>query len=355
MKILSVIGARPQFIKAAMLSKALHFPIEEVILHTGQHYDEKMSDVFFNELEMPPVSINLNAGGGSHGEQTGKMIVGIEQAVTANRPDLILVYGDTNSTLAAALTAAKSDISLAHVEAGLRSYNRSMPEEVNRVVCDQLSSLLFCPTQSAVENLKREGVTSGVHVVGDIMADALFHFLPTALAQPALLGKLELKTGGYALATIHRAANTDDPERLSAIIEAFRGIHSTILLPLHPRTKKVIGNLNLPIPSNIQVIEPVGYLDMLLLEHHASCILTDSGGIQKEAYWLGVRCITLREETEWKETVEQGWNQVAGTDVQNIIRLFNDWHPEGDRPPVYGDGHTAEKIVSILCPGQVWE
>jgi UDP-N-acetylglucosamine 2-epimerase len=350
MKILSIVGARPQFIKAAMLSKALRSHCQEVILHTGQHYDPNMSGVFFEELDMPRIDINLNVGSGSHGKQTGKIMVGIEQVIEANHLDWVLVYGDTNSTLAAALTAAKSNIPLAHVEAGLRSYNRAMPEEINRVVCDMLSSLLFCPTQVAVENLSREGINSGVHVVGDIMADALFHFLPVALARPSILKKYDLKKDGYALATIHRAANTDDPERLSAIMAAFKEIKSPILLPLHPRTKSVIDRLQIGFPANVLVVEPVGYLDMLLMEHHASCILTDSGGIQKEAYWLGVRCITLREETEWVETVECGWNQLAGTDTQRIIKLFQNWHPDHDRPAFYGDGHTAERIVAILCP-----
>ncbi len=350
MKILTIVGARPQFIKAVMLSKALRSRCQEIILHTGQHYDPNMSGVFFEELDLPRIDINLSVGSGSHGKQTGKMMVGIERAVEANRPDWVLVYGDTNSTLAAALTAAKSNLPLVHVEAGLRSFNRSMPEEINRLVCDQLSTLLFCPTQAAVENLKREGITSGVHVVGDIMADALLHFLPVALTRPSILRKYNLIKGGYALATIHRAANTDDPDRLIAIMAAFKGINSPILLPLHPRTKSVMDRLHISFPANVLVIAPVGYLDMLLIEHHASCILTDSGGIQKEAYWLGVRCITLREETEWVETVECGWNQLAGTDTQKIIELFQDWHPHYDRPPFYGDGHTAERIVSVLCP-----
>lgn len=350
MKILTIIGARPQFIKAAMLSKALRAHCQEVMLHTGQHYDQNMSAVFFRELDLPLIDINLNVGSGSHSEQTGKMMVGIERAIEANCPDWILAYGDTNSTLAAALTAAKSNIPLAHVEAGLRSYNRSMPEEINRLVCDQLSSLLFCPTQVAVENLRREGINSGVHVVGDIMADALFHFLPIALSHPGILRKHDLKKGSYALATIHRAANTDDPDRLLAIMAAFKAVKFPILLPLHPRTKSVIDRRHIGFPANVRVIEPVGYMDMLLLEHHANCILTDSGGIQKEAFWLGVRCITLREETEWIETVECGWNKIAGTDTEKIIKLFQDWHPNTERPPLYGDGHTAEKIVSIFCP-----
>lgn len=348
LKILTVIGARPQFIKTAMLSKALSNRCIEIVLHTGQHYSESLSEIFWNELGLPPIDINLNVGSGSHADQTGKMMVGIEKAIEQHRPNLVLVYGDTNSTLAGAVTAAKASLPLAHVEAGMRSFNRSMPEEINRIVCDQLSTLLFCPSNQAAHHLKNEGITQGVSVVGDILADAVRVFQPIAFEKSWILQKNKLAPRAYVLATIHRAGNTDNPEKLKSILAALALLDVPVILPLHPRTQAVLKRTELPMGENIHIIQPVGYLDMLMLESQAATILTDSGGIQKEAYWAGVRCITLREETEWTETVQAGWNYLAGSDTQSILDAYFHWFPPKDRPILYGDGHTAEKIADIL-------
>jgi UDP-N-acetylglucosamine 2-epimerase len=346
--ILSVVGARPQFIKAAPVSRALAGHFNEVVVHTGQHYDYGMSEVFFREMDMREPDFNLGAGGGSHGEQTGRMLIELEKILAQVKPDSVLVYGDTNSTLAGALTAAKSGVRLAHVEAGLRSFNRSMPEEVNRVLTDHVSDLLFCPTDAAVDNLSKEGVTNGVHRVGDVMCDALLHNLELARGRSDVLRRLNLSRGGYALVTIHRAGNTDDPVRITSILDALGLLPVKVIFPVHPRTRKMINEMRLSVNSNVSLIEPVGPLDILILQENANCILTDSGGMQKEAYLLGVRCITLREETEWVETVTAGWNQLAGVDGTKIKSLYELWHPVGERPALYGDGHAAEQICRIL-------
>ena len=346
--ILSVVGARPQFIKAAPVSRALVGHFNEVVVHTGQHYDYGMSEVFFKEMDMREPDFNLGAGGGSHGEQTGRMLIELEKILAQVRPDCVLVYGDTNSTLAGALTAAKAGIKLAHVEAGLRSFNRSMPEEINRVLTDHVSDLLFCPTDSAVENLEKEGIRRGVHRVGDVMYDALLHNLELARGRSDLLHHLNLSRGGYALVTIHRAGNTDDPARIKSILEALGLLPVKVIFPVHPRTRKTINEMKLTVNSNVSLIDPVGPLDILILQEGADCILTDSGGMQKEAYLLGVRCITLREETEWVETVLAGWNQLAGVDGAKIKSLYESWHPVGERPVLYGDGHAGEQITEIL-------
>jgi UDP-GlcNAc3NAcA epimerase len=346
--IASVVGARPQFIKAAPVSRALASGFKEVFIHTGQHYDYGMSDVFFAEMEMRAPDFNLGIGGGSHGEQTGKMLVDLEKIFTQVKPDCVLVYGDTNSTLAGALAAAKAQIPLAHVEAGLRSYNRAMPEEVNRVLTDHVSTLLFCPTDVAVENLEREGIKKGVHRVGDVMADTLLHNLQLARTKSKIMDNLGLIKGKYALATVHRASNTDDKENMLLILSAFGGISSQVVFPVHPRTRKMMQEWGLSVNSNVKMIEPVGHFDMLTLQENANCILTDSGGVQKEAYIVGVRCITLREETEWVETVNAGWNILAGVDVKKILDSFESWFPQAERKPLYGDGHAAEQICKIL-------
>jgi len=348
MKILSVVGARPQFIKAAMVSRALKTHSQEILVHTGQHYDNNMSQIFFDELGVPEPDVYLNVGSGSHAEQTGLMMVGIEKILIDEKPDCTLVYGDTNSTLAGALSAAKLNIPVAHVEAGLRSFNRTMPEEINRVICDHISDLLFSPGETAVNNLSAEGVTRGVYLVGDVMADAVYNFIDLARQKSKLLESLGLKTREYGLLTIHRAGNTDEVGRLSSIFTALASIPMPIIFPVHPRTRKAIASQGLSLPGNVRDIEPLGYLDMLWMEANADCILTDSGGMQKEAYWLGTRCITLREETEWVETVELGWNQLAGTDPQLIVKAALTWKPEQERKPVYGDGHASEKITDIL-------
>jgi UDP-N-acetylglucosamine 2-epimerase len=348
MKTIHVVGARPQFVKAAMVSKALDKRGEEFFLHTGQHYSENMSQLFFVELNLPKPDINLEIGSGSHAEQTSGMLLGIDSYLESIQPDWVIVYGDTNSTLAGALAASKREIPIAHVEAGLRSFNRSMPEEINRVISDHLSALLFCPTKEAVDNLKKEGITKGVYQVGDVMADALFVFLEEAKQKSSILKELGLSPKGYALVTVHRSGNVDDKENLSEILAGLAQIDAELIFPMHPRTRKMIAEFGMDIPANLRVIEPVGYLDMLMLEDNAECILTDSGGIQKEAYLLGVRCITLRDETEWVETVAAGWNYLTGADSSRIKAKFDDFYPENKRPQIYGDGHAADKIIDIL-------
>jgi UDP-N-acetylglucosamine 2-epimerase len=346
--IVSIVGARPQFIKAAPVSRALASEFREVFIHTGQHYDYGMSEVFFSEMEMRPPDFNLGIGGGSHGEQTGKMLIELEKIFNEVKPDCVLVYGDTNSTLAGALAASKAQIPLAHVEAGLRSYNRGMPEEINRVLTDHVSALLFCPTDAAVENLAKEGIQKGVHRVGDVMYDALLHNLELAHHKSEIRQRLGLKRGEYALATVHRAANTDDRERMQSILSALGQLNSRVVFPVHPRARKMMQEWGISSASNVLMIEPVGHFDMLALQENANCILTDSGGIQKEAYLVGVRCITLREETEWVETVAAGWNRLAGVDGEKITTLFETWFPQGEREPLYGDGHAAKQICGIL-------
>lgn len=346
--ICTIVGARPQFVKAAPVSRALAASFREVFVHTGQHYDYGMSDVFFQEMEMRPPDFHLGAGGGTHAEQTGKMLVEIEKILNSIKPNCVLVYGDTNSTLAGALAAAKVQIPLAHVEAGLRSYNRAMPEEINRVLTDHVSSLLFCPTDAAIENLAKEGITKGVHRVGDVMYDALLYNLAIARKRSTILQSFGLQKGTYALATVHRAANTDDLVRMAAILSALGSLSMRVIFPVHPRTRKIIREAGLSVSENVEMVEPVGHFDVLVLQENANCILTDSGGMQKEAYLLGVRCITLREETEWVETVQAGWNRLTGVDGAAIRDAFESWHPSTERPALYGNGHAASEICRIL-------
>ncbi len=348
MKILHIVGARPQFVKAAMVSRAWNDPECEFLLHTGQHYSKDMSRLFFDELALRKPDINLAVGSGSHAAQTSSMLAGIDQYLDQVQPDHVVLYGDTNSTLAGALAASKRLIPLSHVEAGLRSYNRSMPEETNRVIADHVSDFLFCPTEAAVMNLKAEGIRDNVHQVGDVMADALFVFLEIAQKKSSILTDLEIEPKEYSLATAHRGGNVDVREKLSHIIQGLKDTGQQIILPLHPRTGKMLKKFGLAFSDNVRVIEPVGYLDMLMLEHNAESILTDSGGIQKEAYLLGVRCLTMREETEWIETVEAGWNILVGADAQKISKAFSDFNPAEKRPPVYGCGDAADKIVQII-------
>jgi UDP-N-acetylglucosamine 2-epimerase len=348
MKILAVVGARPQFIKLAPLSKILRENgINEIIVHTGQHYDENMNDLFFKELEIPEPDYNLGIGSGSHGEQTGKMLIEIEKVLLKEKPDLVIVYGDTNSTLAGALAASKLHIPLAHVEAGLRSFNKKMPEEINRIVVDHLSDLLFCPTETAVENLKKEGITKGVYLVGDVMFDALMYFSKISEKKSKILEKLNLEPKNYYLATVHRAENTDNYERLKNILTAFSKLDKPIVFPIHPRTKKMIEYFGLNnLLDGILVIEPVGYLDMIKLEKNAKAILTDSGGVQKEAFWLKVPCITLRDETEWLETVKCGWNRIVGSDVESIKDAIKNIEP--GKKLDFNNNSAAENICEII-------
>lgn len=358
MKIGDIVGARPQFIKLAPILRAIEHhsrgspscPLQEVLIHTGQHYDYEMSQVFFEELGLKAPDYHLGVGSGSHGYQTGEILKRVEEVLLREKPDLVMVYGDTNSTLAGALAAAKLHIPVAHVEAGLRSFNRKMPEEINRVLTDHLSSLLFCPTQTAVENLQREGIAAGVHLVGDVMYDAALQYLTLAERKSRILERLGLEPKSYVLATVHRAENTDDPERLQGIfsgLEAIARAGLPVILPLHPRTRKQVEALGLS-PEGVRVLEPVSYLDMLLLEKNAKVILTDSGGVQKEAFFFRVPCATLREETEWVETVEAGWNTLVGCDPEKIAQAaLNARLGEGLAWP-YGDGWAAERIVSLV-------
>lgn len=352
LKVLTIVGARPQFIKAAPVSKALRQAgHSEFLVHTGQHYDPAMSQVFFDEMGIPEPDINLNVGSGSHARQTAQMLVKLEEVMLDQEPDWVLVYGDTNTTLAGALAAVKLGLPLAHVEAGLRSFNRSMPEEHNRVVADHCADTLFCPTKTAVANLKREGITKGVHLVGDTMYDAVLEFSEIARERSTIMANLDLQAQGYILATVHRPYNTDVPENLSSILAAFSEIDESIVFPVHPRTRRKIAELNgnLRDMPNVKMIEPLGYLDILQLEQNARLIMTDSGGMQKEAYFFGVPCVTLRPETEWVETVEAGWNVIVGADSECIRNAANGWQwAKGIPRSVFGDGFAARRIVAQL-------
>lgn len=358
MKLITVLGARPQFIKAAAVSNALSQieGIREVLLHTGQHFDANMSAVFFEELNIPAPAYNLGLGGGSHGAMTGRQLERIEQVLLTEQPDAVLVYGDTNSTLAGALAAVKLNIPVAHVEAGLRSFNRSMPEEINRMLSDHASHWLFAPTEAAMANLAREGLNSANSVlVGDVMFDASLRFRERAHQQSAILESLGLKPGEFVLATMHRAENTDDPSRLVAIVEGLQHVSRElpIVWPLHPRTRKSMAALGLvpPHPARVKLIDPVGYLDMVKLESSAAVIATDSGGVQKEAFFFGVPCVTLRNETEWVELVQLGWNRLvpplAAKNVAGAVLAAVGMRGAAAQP--YGTGDAASKIAERLC------
>jgi UDP-N-acetylglucosamine 2-epimerase len=373
MKIVTIVGARPQFIKAAAVNRAIQDlnegkkRIQEILVHTGQHYDYLMDRVFFEELKLPKPGYHLGVGSGSHAKQTGLMLERIESVLQKEKPEGVMVYGDTNSTLAGALVATKLNIPVAHVEAGLRSYNRTMPEEINRVVTDQLSTLLFCPTDQAVRNLLKEGIKDGrtriVKNVGDVMYDSILYYSEIANKKSSIIRNLdlclstpnsELRTQNYYLATLHRAENTDNPKQLKSILKALDeiGKDTPVILPLHPRTKKMIKAYHLFSDfKNIGFIEPVSYLDMLQLEKKAKAILTDSGGVQKEAYWFRVPCFTLREETEWMETIISGWNVLTGTKGKKIVREVGRLEKRMKYPKarkIYGDGKASQKIVQIL-------
>jgi len=351
MKIATIVGARPQFVKAATISRVIKTrpDITEIIIHTGQHYDENMSQVFFSELDIPVPGINLGVGSGAHGKQTAMMLEGIETVLINEKPDWVLVYGDTNSTVAAALAAAKLNIPIAHVEAGLRSFNRMMPEEINRIATDHISNCLFAPTQNAMNLLAGEGL-SGVSVFsGDVMYDSILHYKDIAAQKYALNSIFpDVEPGKYALATVHRQENTDDLNNLQEIFLAFSELDMPVVVPLHPRTSKFMDNV--PYRSNVKVIEPVGYLEMITLLANCHKVLTDSGGLQKEAFFLKKPCITLREETEWIETLEDNWNFVVGTDRTRILEKFN-VSQFGKQKDFFGDGKAAEKIVDYLLKG----
>jgi UDP-N-acetylglucosamine 2-epimerase len=352
MKIVSIVGARPQFIKAAPVSKALRRQHEVLLLHTGQHYDDNMSKVFFEELGIPRPDINLEIGSDSHARQTAAIMIGVEDYLQQEKPDFVLVYGDTNSTLAGAIAASKLHIKIAHVEAGLRSFNRTMPEEINRIVADKVSDILFCPTITAVDNLKNEGISNGVFNIGDVMYDAALKFAPIAEDKSQIFDRLAIQPKNYFLLTLHRAENTDSFENLNNIVTAIIQSKKRIIFPVHPRTVKLLKQYQLyeklERAENIIIIEPVSYIDMIVMEKNAQKILTDSGGVQKEAYFYKVPCITLRNETEWVETVVDGWNCLVGADVEKILAAMRDFSPEGDQQGHYGDGKASEKLVEVL-------
>lgn len=360
MKIVTVIGARPQFIKASVVSQKFikASTTEEIIIHTGQHYDQGMSDVFFKELGIPIPPYNLDVGSASHGQQTGHMLISIEEVLLQESPNLVVVYGDTNSTLAGAIAAAKLHIPIAHIEAGLRSFNRQMPEEINRVLTDHASDILFTPTKLASSNLIQEGIDqTQIFEVGDVMYDVALAFAQKADQKSTILNDINLQPNNFILATIHRAENTDDSKRLEHIFNALCNIseRTKIVLPLHPRTKKALQSSGLfsKVSKSLRVIDPVGYLDMVALEKNARLILTDSGGVQKEAYFYQVPCVVLRDETEWQELIELGWNKLvppeSTEDIQTgILQHLSMDVNELPFPTVYGDGHSAEKIVDIL-------
>jgi UDP-N-acetylglucosamine 2-epimerase len=349
MRIASIVGARPNFIKLAPVSREIRKNSEELIIHTGQHYDYQMDQIFFQTLGIPEPDYHLGVGSASHGHQTGEMLNGIEEVLIKEKPDLSLVFGDTNTTLAGALAASKLQIPVAHVEAGLRSFDRKMPEEVNRVLVDHCSNMLFCPTRTAVENLSREGIAKGVHLTGDVMADILRDCIRIAEKNFSLLEKLKLTPKGYCLATVHRAENTDDSGRLKSIMRALVEI-GNVVFPCHPRTEKRLKDEGLwdRLNKELIVIKPVGYLDMLLLESNAQKILTDSGGVQKEAYMLKVPCITMRDETEWVETIEDGWNVLAGANQELITRMASQFEPAGEQRDIFGKGDASQKIVQAI-------
>lgn len=358
MKIITVVGARPQFIKVAAVSHSIRkIPsLVEILIHTGQHFDENMSKVFFDELEISPPKYNLGIAGGSHGVQTGQMLEGIENILMQETPDIVLVYGDTNSTIAGSLAASKLHIPVAHVEAGLRSFNRHMPEEINRVVTDHISDILFVPTETGIQNLRKEGVVEErLHLIGDVMYDAALHFGRKASEVSTILNRMKLDPKSYILATVHRAENTDSPELLHSILEGLArvAVNIPVILPLHPRTRKIIdGDSSFSrVRKMLNLIDPIGYLDMIMLEKNARLIATDSGGVQKEAFFYGVPCVTLRCETEWVELLNLNWNILAppveGAEVIAKI-ILSRLDGFGINAEPYGKGNAGDKIVSLL-------
>lgn len=355
MKLLTIVGARPQFVKAAALSREIqkHPGLQEIIVHTGQHFDANMSDIFFQEMEIPKPHYNLNINGLSHGAMTGQMLEQLEKVMLTEKPDVVLVYGDTNSTIAGALAAKKLHIKVAHVEAGLRSFNMAMPEEINRILTDRISDWLFCPTDTAIENLQREGFTHHACTVvktGDVMEDAAMYYAQKAAQQSHILATLNLQSGNFILATIHRAENTDNPHNLEQIVGALNQLHEQmpVVVPLHPRTRKILADRQ--ITTRFTIIDPVGYFDMIMLLQHCSLVITDSGGLQKEAFFFSKYCITTREQTEWVELVQHGYNVIAGTNRELIINTAADklGQPFPEKVNLYGNGAACANICNAL-------
>lgn len=351
MKIVSVVGARPQFIKAAPVCRVLRERHEEILVHSGQHYDHGMSAVFFEELGIPEPEYNLAVGSGPHGRQTGEMLGMLEELLIETEPDLVLVYGDTNTTLAAVLAAVKLQIPCVHVEAGLRSFVRTIPEEINRIVADHLSELLLCPTAEAMVNVAREGLADRAELVGDVMLDTLRLF-SEKLDDSGVLGRRGLEPGGYFYSTTHRPSNVDAPDILEGIVRAFGRLDLPIVWAVHPRTRANLESFGLmglveSLP-NIRAVDPVPYIEGVTLLRNAAAMITDSGGMQKEAYFLGVPCVTLREQTEWVETVEHGWNTLVGTDGDALVAAAAARTRPTERPAVYGEGHASEEMVAAI-------
>ena len=348
MRIVTVVGNRPQFVKAAAVSRLLRERMDEQIVHTGQHYDDELSRVFFEELSVPAPDRELDAGGGSNTAQTARILAALEPVLEELEPSLVLVYGDTNSTLAGALAASQAGIAVGHVEAGMRSFDRSMPEELNRVLTDHTSDLLLCSTDTAMLNLEREGVRGEAHLVGDVMADVSLAFRDIAEERSTILNDLGLEPGSYLTVTAHRAGNVDRQERLEALVSLLEALPGPVVLPLHPRTRERLEAAGLMERlDGIKLVPPLGYLDFLKLARHARAVLTDSGGVQKEAYLLGVPCVTLRDTTEWVETVETGWNTLVDLDRDAALAALERRHP-AERPELYGGGHAAERVCEVL-------
>ncbi|UIP01469.1 UDP-N-acetylglucosamine 2-epimerase (non-hydrolyzing) (plasmid) [Halobaculum sp. CBA1158] len=351
MRVLTVVGARPQFVKAFPVSRALGGDHEEVLVHTGQHYDDLLSDVFFRELAIPEPDHHLGVGSDGHAAQTAAMMIELDPLVASHSPDVVIVYGDTNSTLAGALVAAKRDVDLAHVEAGLRSFDREMPEEVNRVATDAVSDVLFAPSERAREHLAAENVAGDVHVAGDVTYDALKTVHARALEASTAVSDLGLADGGYVLATVHRAANTDDPDRLRSVLSGLADAPQRVVLPAHPRTTAALERAGIDADAleGVRLVDPVGYLDFVRLIDGAERVATDSGGVQKEAFYLDTPCVTLRDHTEWVETVDAGWNVLVGADRAAIAEALAEPFDGTDRPEPYGDGDAARRIVEALA------
>ena len=344
-----MIGNRPQFVKAAAVSRRLRERCDEQIVHTGQHYDDELSRIFFEELGVPAPSRELHAGGGTNTAQTARILMGLEPVIEELRPSLVLVYGDTNSTLAGALAAAQAGVPAGHVEAGMRSFDRAMPEELNRVLTDHASHLLLCSTETAMRNLEREGAAGEAHLVGDVMADVSLAFREIAAERSKVLDELGVEPGDYLVVTAHRAGNVDDPERLRKLVELLRALPGQVVFPLHPRTRERLEAAGLTNElGDVKTTAPLGYLDFLQLARHARAVLTDSGGVQKEAYLLGVPCVTLRDTTEWVETVEAGWNVLVDLDRDAAIAAL-ERDPPAERPELYGGGHAAERVCEVVA------
>jgi UDP-N-acetylglucosamine 2-epimerase len=348
MKIVSIVGARPEFIQSAPVSRALRERHTEILVHTGQHYDYKMSQTFFDELGIPAPDYNLEVGSGSHARQTGEILARLEEVLLAEKPDLVIVRGDTNSTLAGALAAAKLHLPVAHVEAGERSFDRRMPEEVNRLIADSLSDIFFCASHAAASNLAAEGFVEGVYWTGDVMLDANLQNRAVARRHSDVVARLGLAPKQYALVTVHRAGNTDNPERLRGIVRALNCADEPVIFPVHPRTRQALERLGEPAAAHVRLIEPVGYFDMMVLEENAHLIATDSGGVQREAYFFAVPCLTLRDETEWVETVEAGWNRLVGARTEAIAQAWRTFAPPAQHPPIFGDGTAGQQIAERL-------